>query len=301
MAQLRHWWWHYDGPTWLVALVIYGSWTLIVWFHAVLPWWLILPLGAYVVAWQFSLQHETIHGFRSAPAWLRFAVAFPPLGLWFPYPLYRDSHRLHHRNTHLTVPGVDTESYYVSQAAWRAAGPLGRALMLLNQTLLVRLLFGPMIRLWKLTRREVGRVVNGDFRYLPVWALHAVGVGIIFWFVSDIAAMPWWHYIVLMAYPGMSLGLLRAFIEHRAGARPGERTAIIRSNAVFSLMFLNNNLHAAHHLKPGLSWYRLPGFYRDNREKLLAHNGGFQFRGYWQIARQYLLKPVFLPVHPTAE
>ncbi len=102
----------FEGPTWLVALVLYGAWVALVWFHASLPWWVIVPVGGYLVAWHFSLQHEAIHSFRGVPAWLRFAVVFPPLGLWFPYPLYRKSHTTHHRDINLTIPGVDTESYY---------------------------------------------------------------------------------------------------------------------------------------------------------------------------------------------
>src|SRR5450631_2769125 len=84
-----------DGPTWLVALVLYGAWLLLVWFNAVLPWWVIMPAGAYLLAWHFSLQHEAIHSFRGVPAWLRFAVVFPPLGLWFPFLPHRKSHTTH--------------------------------------------------------------------------------------------------------------------------------------------------------------------------------------------------------------
>src|SRR5208337_1496905 len=71
-----------DGPTWLVAAAIYASWFLLIWYAVRLPWWFIVPVGAYLIAWQFSLQHEAIHAFRGVPAWLRFAVVFPPLGLW---------------------------------------------------------------------------------------------------------------------------------------------------------------------------------------------------------------------------
>jgi hypothetical protein len=68
-------------------LGLYGAWVLLIWFNARLPWWVIMPVGAYLLAWHFSLQHEAIHSFRGVPAWLRFAVVFPPLGLWFPYPV----------------------------------------------------------------------------------------------------------------------------------------------------------------------------------------------------------------------
>ena len=81
MHSLKQTFYRIDGPTWLVALALYGAWYLLVWFNALLPWWIILPVGAYLIAWHFSLQHEAIHSFRGVPAWLRFAIVFPPLGL----------------------------------------------------------------------------------------------------------------------------------------------------------------------------------------------------------------------------
>jgi fatty acid desaturase len=299
MQAIARKFWQVEGPTWILAVAIYGSWGLLMWFHAYIPWWVMIFLGGYVIAWQFSLQHETIHGFRGVPKWFRFAVAFPPLGLWFPYPMYRRSHSLHHRNTYLTVPGEDTESYYVKQADWARMGKLERGILLFNQTLVGRLLIGPLIRIYKLTQREIGRVRKGDYINLPHWAIHAVAVAILFWFVSGVCGMPWWQYVLLVAYPGFSLGLLRAFIEHRAEPRPGQRVASVESNTLFGLLFLYNNLHVAHHLRPTIPWYELPRFYRENREKLLKHNGNFVFSGYWEITRKYLFRPVFVPVHPT--
>ena len=110
--------------------------------------------------------------------------------------------------------------------------------------------------------------------------------------------MPIWEYYVLMVYPGLSIGLIRAFIEHRYGRRAGERIAVVESNWVFGLLFLWNNLHLVHHLYPAMSWYRIPAFYRRHRAGLLEHNGQYRFKGYGEIARRWLLKPVFVPVHP---
>src|SRR5277367_3869116 len=155
--------WKYDGPTWLVAIVLYTAWFLLVWYHARLPWWVIMPVGAYLTAWHFSLQHEAIHSFRGIPAWLRFAVVFPPLGLWFPYPLYRKSHTTHHRDIHLTIPGVDTESYYVLKSDWERMGPIKRGLLTFNQTMVGRMLIGPALRLWILISKETRRMAHGDF------------------------------------------------------------------------------------------------------------------------------------------
>jgi fatty acid desaturase len=288
-----------DGPTWLVALALYGAWVLLVWFNARLPWWVIMPVGAYLIAWHFSLQHEAIHSFRGVPAWLRFAVVFPPLGLWFPYPLYRKSHTTHHRDTHLTIPGVDTESYYVRQADWASMGPIQRRVLLFNQTLAGRLSIGPILRLRNLVTKEARRLRQGDVSHLPHWAVHAIAVGILFWFISGVCGFPWWQYCLLVAYSGLSLGLLRAFTEHRAAKDSQERTASVESNVMFGMMYLFNNLHVAHHLKPTMPWYEIPRFYRDKREELLASNGNFVYPGYAALARRYLLTPVFSPVHPT--
>ncbi len=299
MQFLKRTFFQFDGPTWVVALVLYGAWVALVWFNAVLPWWVIMPVGAYLVAWHFSLQHEAIHAFRGTPAWLRFAVVFPPLGLWFPYPLYRKSHSTHHRDVNLTIPGVDTESYYVLQADWARMGAFKRKLLLFNQTLAGRLLIGPLLRLSLLVVRETRRVRQGDFSHLPHWAAHVIAVALLFRFISGFCHFPWWQYCLLVAYPGLSLGLLRAFTEHRAADDSQQRTAAVESNVLFGLLYLYNNLHVAHHLKPTMPWYEIPRFYRQHRQELLASNGEFVYSGYALLARRFFLTPVFSPVHPT--
>ena len=288
----------HDGPTWLVALVLYSCWVALVGFSARLPWWLILPAGGYLVAWQLSLQHEAIHAFRGVPAWLRFAVVYPPLGLWFPYPLYRESHTTHHRDINLTVPGVDTESYYVLRADWERMSRFKRALLTINQTVAGRLTLGPLIRLWNLVVRETRRVRQGDFSHLPHWALHAVAVALLFWFISGVCGLAWWKYCLLFAYPGLSLTLLRTFTEHRAAEDSQQRTASVESNVIFGLLYLYNNIHVVHHLRPTMPWYDIPRFYRTHRAELLKMNGNFVYSGYGELARRFLFSPVFIPVHP---
>ena len=93
-----------------------------------------------------------------------------------------------------------------------------------------------MIRLYKLGQREIGRIRNRDYVNVKHWALRVVLVGILFWFVSGVAGMPWWQYILLVAYPGFSLSLLRAFVEHRAGAKVGSRVA--RGDYMFNPVFM---------------------------------------------------------------
>jgi fatty acid desaturase len=289
------WFFRHDGPTWLVALVLYGSWAAILWFHEALTWWIVAPVGTYLVAWHFSLQHEAIHSFLSAPKWLRWAVVMPPLGLWLPFPLYYEGHRKHHQNTHLTEPGVDTESFYQRKADWARLSPVRRALLTANQTLAGRVLLGPLLRLEKLVIREFTR---GTLDHVPHWIAHVILVAALFWYISGVAGMPWWQYVLFIAWPAFGLGWVRSFIEHRYGARPGERTGVIESNWFWGLLFLNNNLHAVHHLFPRMPWWQIPGYWRAHRAQVLAHNGNYIFSGYGAIARAWLVNPVFLPPHP---
>lgn len=290
--------WRVDGPTWLVAIGVYAAWFLLVIYHALIPWPVMMLLGGYVLALHFSLQHEAIHGWRGIPRWLSTAIVWPPIGGWWPFEIYRRAHSLHHRNTVLTFPGEDTETYYHRRQDWERYNPLWRGVLMFHQTLLGRLVIGPLLRWRKLVIVEGGLLLKGDFRNVAVWLGFFAGLAVILWFVSAVCGMPIWEYYVLMVYPGLSIGLIRAFIEHRYGRRAGERIAVVESNWVFGLLFLWNNLHLVHHLYPAMSWYRIPAFYRRHRAELLEHNGQYRFKGYGEVARRWFLKPVFVPVHP---
>ena len=91
---------------------------------------------------------------------------------------------------------------------------------------------------------------------------------------------------------------MRAFTEHRAAEDSQKRTAAVESNVVFGLLYLYNNLHVVHHLKPTMAWYDIPRYYRDNRAELLRSNGNFVYSGYGALTRRYLFVPVFSPIHP---
>jgi fatty acid desaturase len=296
----RSWFWRYEGPTWLLAIGLYGAWFALVWFHAYLPWWILLPAGAYLAGLHFSLQHEAIHGWRSAPNWLRTLMVWPPIGLWLPFGIYRRSHTRHHRNADLTYPGRDTESLYHGKQAWQAHNPIWRGLLMANQTLVGRLTIGPILRLKKLVQADLGKFLKGDFSDAGIWLLHTAGVAVILYFVVEVAGMPLWEYLAYFFLAGMSLSWLRPFLEHRWAETPYGRVAAIESNWFFGLLFLWNNLHIVHHRFPTMAWYDIPGYFRANREALLDLNGGYYYRGYWQLARQFLFKPVFSPVHPDA-
>ncbi len=184
-------WDRYELPTVLLGLVLYACWLALTWWHASIPFVVLLLAGGYVTQWHFSLQHESIHGLRHWPAWLRSVFVWPPIGLWMPYPIYHRSHSTHHVNFNITHPQRDTESYYQLRDTWAQAGPWQRRLPLLNQTLWFRLVFGPFLRLWKLARRETGRVRNGDFSNVRHWVTHALSLAVLLSWVLAICDMPW--------------------------------------------------------------------------------------------------------------
>ena len=135
----------FEAPTWAVIAAIYGGWSLLTWHHADIPLWLLIPAGALLIAWHGSLQHETIHGHPTRRRWLNTALGWPPLGLWLPYAIYRESHLLHHNNRQLTEPGADPESFYLTAESWTRMGPVWRGLHMVNRTLLGRLAIGPAL------------------------------------------------------------------------------------------------------------------------------------------------------------
>jgi fatty acid desaturase len=271
---------------------------LLVWFHARIPWWLLLPLGACVIAWHNSLQHETIHALVRVPRWARFALGVAPLALLVPYPVYCRSHRKHHREAWLTDPLEDPESYYHREDVWRRYPDAIRFVHLFNQTLAGRLSLGPLLYACSFFKQETARIAKGDRSNLRDWVWHAAVISLLLFWVCEVAGMPLWQYLLLMVYPGLGVGMLRSFIEHRYAERTQHRTAIVESAFPFSLLFLNNNLHLIHHLSPTLPWYRIPAVWRESRAALLDYNGGFYFRGYREIARKHAFRLAFIPAQP---
>jgi len=286
-------WQRTGAPTWIVAALACGGWiTLTLGYHA-LPLGALLPLAAFVMALYGSLQHETIHGHPTRWRWVNEALGWAPLWLWLPYPIYRDEHRAHHDDAILTDPLADPESKYASPADWPRFGRLRRAALRFNTTLLGRLTIGPALTMADFLRRELRTVIAGEPGRRRIWALHALAlVPVLAWLWA--CEIPLWAYALLFVHPGLSLTLLRSFAEHIASAEPEARTVTVEAGPFFSLLFLNNNLHALHHARPELPWFALPRLARRLPRPALRYGG------YSEIARRFLLHPIHAPVHPLA-
>jgi fatty acid desaturase len=272
-----------------VAAGVYGGWFAATWFHSSLPWPLLVVIGGWLIAWHGSLQHEVIHGHPTPWPRANLVLALPPLSLWLPFELYRETHVRHHDFAHLTEPDRDPESYYLARTrGWRGAAAAGA--LRLEQSLLGRLLLGPVIEPIRYWAGEVPSLARGDLRHIRIVATHlAMAVGVWAW-LRFACHMSLALYLLTFVYPGTALTLLRSFAEHRAHPEPARRTATVESTPVLGLLFLNNNLHLAHHLSPDEPWYALPALYRRDRAKLLAASGGLIYAGYADVARRYLLR-----------
>lgn len=278
--------WPTIGLIALVYLVI-GS---LIWFHASLPWWVILPVGSYFAALHVSLQHEVLHGHPTGSRFLNELMIYVTPHFWLPYQRYRQTHMQHHNDEHLTDPRLDPESYYLLPDHWAAMPGLKRTLFTINHTLAGRMLIGPAISIIRFWSAEFADMARGDWQKTRAWLLFGVSCAITLTYVWA-CGMPIWQYLVLIAYPAMSLSLVRSYCEHQAAETVEERTIIVEASPFWSLLFLNNNLHVAHHDRPNLAWYKLPAFYRAEREALIRQNNGYLMKGYGEIFRRYFFKP----------
>lgn len=289
-----------EWPTWALIATIYGSWLALTFFGMDLPWWAILPAGAFVTCWHGHLQHELIHGHPTRNQSLNDALAFPPLSLWIPYPIYKEQHLAHHSSQTLADPLDDPESYYLTADRWATLSRFSKAMLTANNTLLGRWLLGPMLIPLGFFKAEARLILKGNGARARIWLVHILAVTFILGWVVGVCGMPVWAYLVFFVLPGASLMLTRSFLEHRPGTMQRERTAIVEGSWLTRLLFLCNNLHVVHHAQPKLAWYKIPEVYERNKAALIRRNCGYFFTGYADIARRYLLTPKDLPVYTTS-
>ncbi len=278
-----------EWPTLLLLAGCYALWLLVTVAHASMGHWLAVPILALVLVLHSSLQHEALHDHPSRHAGLNELLVLPAVGLWLPYRRFRDLHLKHHRVPTLTDPHDDPESFYLPLTRWRLLGPWMYAVLTFNNTLFGRMLLGPALGVTGFLATEVRRLMAGDHRIWPAWALHLAGlVPVLAWL--HWTAFPLLPYAVA-AYAAFSVLMIRTYLEHQAADHVEARTVIIERGGPFALLFLNNNLHAVHHERPSVPWYKMRSIYRAERERLLRREGDYRYYSYWEIMRRYFFHP----------
>lgn len=255
---------------------------------------LVLPL---LGSFYGSLQHEVIH--RHPTPWQAVNRVFVivPLQLFMPFERYRVTHLQHH-DSDLTDPLTDPESYYLSRSEWDRSGPVMRTVFQGNRTLMGRLSFGPgltMVRFWWSDLRRC----RSDRNVAGIWLRHVFGSCVVVGLVA-ISPLTTWMYLLGFVYGGLALTMMRSFAEHCADSG-SERTAVVATGRFFSLLFLNNNLHIAHHDQPHVPWFELPDVGRHLGIAERARQGAGYYAGYREVARRFGRRQFCQVVHPYVD
>jgi fatty acid desaturase len=285
-----------EWPTLGLLVACYALWAVAVFWLAGVSLWLAVPLAGWVIAQHSSLQHEMIHGHPFRDARWNEALVFPALTLVIPYRRFRDSHLAHHQDAVLTDPYDDPESNYLAERDWTSLPRWLRAVLGFNNTLLGRLLIGPVVGQVFWTLSELREARRGDRRVIEGWLWHVPAAAVVLAVVIA-SPMPVWAYL-LAAYLGVSLLKIRTFLEHQAHEKARGRTVIIEDRGPLALLFLNNNLHVVHHAHPRVPWYRLPTLYRANRARFLGMNEGYRYGSYGEVFARHLLRAKDPVPHP---
>ena len=285
-----------EWPTIWVAIICYIGWVLGISVIAVWSVPVAILILSILITLHSSLQHEVIHGHPFANQKLSDALVFPALGLLIPYERFRDLHLAHHKDAHLTDPYDDPETQYLDPKVWNSLNRAIKALLKLNGSLMGRMILGPAISQYVFMRDDWRLTRAGSETVRRAWGLHLLGV-IPVAISIYLSPIPLWAYLA-SCYLGLSILRIRVFIEHQAHEHHGGRTVIIEDRGPLALLFLNNNFHAVHHMKPDTPWYALPKLYFDNRENFLERNLGYSYPSYKSVMAKYLFRAKEPVAHP---
>ncbi|WP_233834917.1 fatty acid desaturase [Paraburkholderia sp. ZP32-5] len=291
------WTWRTQWPTWMLIAMIYGGWFGVAMHARTLGLPITTLLLAVLGTSYMSLQHELLHGHPTRSRLVNALIGFAPLAVWFPYRIYRESHLRHHDDAHLTQPAHDPESYFVTADEWQRAGTAMRALLVLRNTLIGRMLVGPAFSLAATGAQALGKITDGDWRDVPAWLAHLAALAALTTWLQRICGIPAWLFIVGAGYGSLSLASVRSFHEHRVAHEHAHRTVINEAGWWWRLLFLNNNYHLVHHDLPQVPWFALGKVYQMSHQQYVERSGNFLVNGYSEWLRNYAFAPV---VHPVA-
>jgi len=286
-----------EWPTAGLIVLAYGGWAAAgFWLWPVAPW-VALAVMAVLAALHSSLTHECLHGHPTRSRALNEALVSMPLSLIHAYRRYKANHLAHHRDERLTDPFDDPESYYKARFQLSAMPRWFRAVLQVNNTLVGRVVLGPILGAVGFLASECRALYAGKRGVRRAWLLHAISLlpvlGALVLF-----GIPIWLYLVAVAWPALSLISIRTFAEHRWHETPEGRTIIVERSPL-SWLFLNNNLHIVHHQHPTAPWYALPRLYAERKDYWQTLNGGYVYRNYWELFRAHGLRAKEPVAHPA--
>src|SRR5210317_42194 len=153
-----------EWPTVVLIGVAYGGF-----FGAAFGLYPAVPVLAWVVmvicaTLHSSLSHEVLHGHPFRTQWVNEALIFPALGLFIPYLRFKDTHLAHHYDECLTDPYDDPESNYLDPAQWARLPMVIQLVLRINNTLLGRIVVGPIVSLIVFYWSDLKMIIQGNRR-----------------------------------------------------------------------------------------------------------------------------------------
>lgn len=289
-----------EWPTVLLWAGCWSAWAIgLFWVPLISPVLAGLMI-ALILVLQSSLSHEALHGHPFRVRWANEALAMLSLGLFIPYIRFRDTHLAHHIDERLTDPYDDPETNFCDPAGWMAMPKWLQFVLRLNNTLLGRMLIGPIISQVMFMRSDWRDMRAGVRGIAGAWIVHLFASIVVIGIVM-VSELPLWAYLIT-CYFAISVLKIRTFLEHRAHEDAVARTVIIDDKGPLAFLFLNNNLHAVHHMHPQVAWYNLPQLYRQNAQSYDNFNEGYSYASYRDVFARYFVKakdPVPHPLWPS--
>ncbi|MEM1074295.1 MAG: fatty acid desaturase [Pseudomonadota bacterium] len=278
-----------EWPTLIICAICYMGFAIATIYAQALGPVITLAILTLTLTLFSSFNHEVLHGHPFRNELANTVLVFPALGLLIPYPRFRDTHLAHHHDPSLTDPYDDPETNFIDPAVWLTWSAPRKWLYYWNNTLLGRMVIGPVIGLATFYAQDFRAVLAGDREVARAYVFHGVALVPVVWWLSTFGALPLWVYF-LAVYLSHSILKIRTFLEHCAHEKARCRSVIIEDRGPLSFLFLKNNLHALHHARPKLPWYQLDACYAASRDRILTRNGGYAYRSYAQVARLFLTR-----------
>ena len=172
--------------------------------------WLAVPVLILVITLQSSLQHEVLHGHLFAWRWPGEALVFASFNLFVPYIRFRDTHLAHHHDANLTDPYDDPETAYLDPAVWARLPGWYQGVLTANNTLLGRVILGPLIGQIAFMANDLRAIRGGDKAVLFGWLWHIPVAALLVALVIS-APLPLWAYFCA-CYGGLGLLKIRTFL-----------------------------------------------------------------------------------------
>jgi len=239
----------FEWPTFLLAVFVYFVFltaTTVIYELYSLAGSLILVL---TMTLHSSLTHKALHRHPFKNSLFNSILVFPQLSLWVPYLRFRDLHLDHHRDEYLTDPYDDPESNFLDFDIWSNLPLMVQKLLIFNNTLLARMLVGPIIAQLTFMPADLKKIHSYDRRVVHGWLLRLPANAIVIVWVKYYSAMPLWVFIC-GSYCALSLLKVRTFLEHRAHEESRARTVIVEGQDFFVFLFLNKSFHVVHQMHP---------------------------------------------------